>query len=172
MDSLNFLQAHKLFYEFKGVLYWKKRPINGMWSKVFNARYANKEAGGFDGKGYRRVKYDQAKPTIGVHRVIFLMYNGYLPDVVDHIDGNKANNRIENLRGADQKRNNYNSRLARHNTSGVKGVSFHTPSKRWRCSMSIDNKIKQVWGFDSKEDAAEFMYLWREMAHGEFANHG
>jgi len=172
VDGLSFSRAHDLFYEVGGVLYWKKRPIQGMWSKVFNTRYANKEAGGVDGKGYRRVKYDQSEPSIATHRVVFLLHYGFLPEVVDHIDGNKINNSIGNLRSATQQKNNYNSRLARHNTSGIKGVNFHKPSKRWRCVMSRKNKTLQVWGFDSKEDASDFMQLWREMEHGEFANHG
>lgn len=164
-------EANHLFYEIDGVLYWREREVFNPRS-AFNKKYANREAGGLDGKGYRRVKYDQSKPSEAVHRIIFLMYFGFLPEVVDHIDGNKLNNRIENLRAANHQKNNQNSRLASHNTSGFKGVSFHKPSKRWRCTMSFNNKNKQVWGFNTKEDAIEFMHLWREMAHGKFANHG
>jgi len=165
-------KAHELFYKIDEKLYWRKREVTNMWSKVFNARYADQQAGSFDRRGYRRVKYAEKSPTIGVHRVIFLMHHGYLPEVIDHVNGLPNDNRIQNLRAATQKKNNQNQRFAKHNTSGVKGVSFHKKTGKWRCSLSTDNKTKQVTCFASKDAAAEFMELWRDMAHGEFANHG
>ena len=169
--ELTFELAHSLFYEKDGVLYWKKKQV-GLRVSFFNTRYADKEVGGFDGKGYRRVVYKQGCKSIGVHRIIFLMHHGYLPEVIDHINGMPADNRIENLRAATRQTNNQNSRLARHNTSGVKGVSYSKQNKCWRCSLSFKNKTKEVSGFITKEDAADFMDLWRSIAHGEFANNG
>jgi hypothetical protein len=164
--------AHELFYEVDGILFWKPKPNTVKRSKFFNTLYANKEAGGFDRKGYRRVVYKQGCKTTGVHRVIFLMHHGYLPEVIDHINGMPADNRIDNLRAATRQTNNQNSRLARHNTSGVKGVSYSKKDRYWRCSLSFNNKTKEVAGFKTIEDAADFMDLWRSLAHGEFANNG
>jgi hypothetical protein len=169
--ELTFELAHSLFYEKDGILFWKKRDSD-LRVNFFNTRYADKEAGGFDGKGYRRVVYKQGCKSIGVHRVIFLMHHGYLPEVIDHINGKPVDNRIENLRAATRQTNNQNSRLPRHNTSGVKGVSYSKKDRFWRCSLSFNNKTKQVSGFKTIEDAADFMDLWRSEAHGEFANNG
>jgi hypothetical protein len=169
--ELTFELAHSLFYEKDGILFWKKKEIVSLRS-CFNTKYANKEAGAFDGKGYRRVVYKQGCKSIGVHRVIFLMHYGYLPEVIDHINGKPADNRIENLRAATRQTNNQNSCLARHNTSGVKGVSYSKSNRHWRCSLSFNNKTKEVSGFRTIEDAADFMDLWRSEAHGEFANNG
>ncbi len=169
--ELTYELAHSLFYEKDGILFWKRKEVVSKRS-FFNTRYADKEAGGFDGKGYRRVVYKQGCKSVGVHRIIFLMHHGYLPEVIDHINGKPADNRIENLRAATRQTNNQNSRLARHNTSGVKGVSYSKKDKFWRCSLSFNNKIKQVAGFKTIEDAADFMDLWRSEAHGEFANNG
>jgi hypothetical protein len=169
--ELTFELAHSLFYEKDGILFWKKKEVVSKRS-VFNTRYANKEVGGFDGKGYRRVVYKQGCKSIGVHRVIFLMHHGYLPEVIDHINGKPADNRIDNLRAATRQTNNQNSCLARHNTSGVKGVSYSKSNRHWRCSLSFNNKTKEVSGFRTIEDAADFMDLWRSEAHGEFANNG
>lgn len=170
--ELTFELAHSLFYEKDGVLYWRERKNISQGTAAFNTKYANKEAGGFDSKGYKRVKYKKDKKSIGVHRVIFLMRHGYLTEVIDHINGNKIDNRIENLRAATYKTNNQNSRIAKHNTSGIKGVSWHKRNNCWRCSLWTNNKSKEVGGFETKELAEEFMQLWRDMAHGDFANHG
>jgi len=169
--ELSFELAHNLFYEKDGVLFWKKKEGTNRAS-FFNKRFANKEAGGFDSRGYRRVIYKQGCKSIAVHRIIFLMHHKYLPEVVDHINGKPADNRIENLRAATIKTNNYNSRLAKNNTSGVTGVSFSKQNKCWRCSLSFENKTKEISGFTTKEDAADFMDLWRLLAHKEFANNG
>ena len=162
--ELTFELAHSLFYEKDGILFWKKRDVVPKRS-CFNTKYANKEAGGFDGKGYRRVVYKQGCKSVGVHRVIFLMHHGYLPEVIDHINGKPADNRIENLRAATRQSNNHNSRLARHNT-------YSKSNRHWRCSLSFHNKTKEVSGFKTIEDAADFMDLWRSVAHGKFANNG
>jgi hypothetical protein len=163
--------AHSLFYEKDGILFWKKKEI-GSRTNFFNKMYADKEAGGFDSHGYRRVVYKQGCKSTGTHRIIFLMHNGYLPEVVDHKNGKKSDNRIENLRAATAQTNNQNSMIARHNTSGVKGVSYSKKDRYWRCSLSFNNKTKEVAGFKTIEDAGEFMDLWRSLAHGEFANNG
>jgi HNH endonuclease len=169
--ELTYDRAHELFYIQDNKLFWKLKADTKMRS-CFNKRYANKEAGTFDGKGYRRVKCDQNMPTTGAHRIIFLMHHKYLPEIIDHINGNPSDNRIENLRAATRQTNNHNSVLARHNTSGVKGVSYSKQNKHWRCSLSFNNKTKEVAGFKTIEDAADFMDLWRSEAHGKFANNG
>ena len=60
------------------------------------------------------------------HRLIFLYYHGNLPVLIDHIDQNPRNNQIENLRESTKKLNAYNSKMFKHNTSGIKGVSWDT----------------------------------------------
>ena len=72
------------------------------------------------------------------HRLIFLMHHGYMPEIVDHIDGNKTNNKIENLREATSRQNNQNQSLHRNNTSGIKGVMWNKSQNRWvaRCGFN------------------------------------
>ena len=155
-------EAHRLFEYKDGMLLWKIKPARRV--------SVGDVVGSRNDKGYQNIVIKGKQ--WGVHKVIFLMHHGYLPEVIDHVNGLPNDNRIQNLRAATQKKNNQNQRFAKHNTSGVKGVSFHKKTGKWRCSLSTDNKTKQVTCFASKDAAAEFMELWRDMAHGEFANHG
>ena len=158
--------CHELFEYKDGNLYWKPVIKSKNRPSVRNGRVV----GTVVGNGYLNVNIN--KQRYPVHRLIFLMFHNYLPEEVDHINNNKQDNHIENLRAANTQTNKYNTLLSRHNTSGIKGVSWHKTIKKWRCSLSFNNRIKQVYGFTSKEDAADFMDLWRKEAHGEFANNG
>lgn len=158
--------CHELFEYRDGHLYWKPKIMSRGRPSAKNGR----RVGTPGGDGYLDVNIN--KQRYRVHRLIFLMFHGYLPEEVDHVNNQRQDNRIENLRASNSQTNKFNSLLSSHNTSGVKGVSLHKKTKKWRCSLSINNRTKQVFGFQSKEDAAEFMELWRIMAHGSFANNG
>ena len=74
------------------------------------------------------------------HRVIFMFHHGYFPEEVDHIDGNKSNNRIENLRECTDSENSQNRGLSVLNNSGTKGVSFDKETNKWRSTIKINGK--------------------------------
>ena len=158
--------CHQLFDYRDGSLYWKDRIISKGRKSVKNG----KKVGTSGGNGYLNVDIDKCRYR--VHRLVFMMFNGYLPEEVDHINNNRTDNRIENLRASDKTTNKHNSLKPITNTSGIKGVSWHKKNKTWRCCLWTNNKPKEVCGFETKELAQEFMELWREMAHGSFANHG
>lgn len=104
------------------------------------------------------------------HRIAWAMVYGDLADdvFIDHIDGDKKNNKINNLRIATKQQNAWNVGLAKQNTSGVKGVHFDSHSKMWRASC----QHKKLGRFKTKEEAAEAARSYREKAHGQFVNHG
>jgi hypothetical protein len=158
-----------------GVLYWNpwhEGFKNNQAKLAWNTKYANKPVGSNDGQGYKRVRLSDFKKSFGVHALIYLMHHNVLPEEVDHINGIVGDNRVENLRSSNKTTNKYNTRISKANTSGIKGVSIHKRTGKIRCSLSSKNKVRQVYGFSSFEDADEFMQLWRNMAHGDFANHG
>lgn len=66
-----------------------------------------------------------------VHRIIFKMFHGHLPEFLDHKDGNPLNNRIENLRPATREQNAQNIGVKSSNSSGVKGVQFCKRTQKW-----------------------------------------
>jgi len=107
-----------------------------------------------------------------ISRVIYFMHHNFLPEVIDHINGNKHDNRIENLRAATMRENQYNHRIQAKNTSGIKGVSWSKKYQKWYACMRVNGKNKNLGLYDSIETAKEFLELAREMIHGSFANHG
>lgn len=80
-------RALEVFRYDDGKLYWKIRK-----HKVS----IGMEAGCVKAKGYRYVCLDGVHYR--VHRIIFLMHHGYMPQIIDHIDNDKLNNKIENLK--------------------------------------------------------------------------
>jgi hypothetical protein len=92
-------EAHRLFEYRDGVLYWKVRPLSDFKTKgrhvQWNERYGYQHVGSCAGT-YVNVSINKIRYQ--AHRIIFLMHYGYLPKVVDHINGNSRDNRIGNLR--------------------------------------------------------------------------
>jgi hypothetical protein len=106
------------------------------------------------------------------HRLIFLMHKGYLPKTIDHINGDKLDNRIENLRAATVGQNQHNRKTNANNTSGYKGVSWDKARKKWLTGIKLEGKRIHLGYFDNVEEAAEVVRKAREELHGDFAHHG
>jgi hypothetical protein len=153
----------KQLFEYRdGVLYWKVKH-----SKKVNV---GEKAGNVGYRGYIRVGFNQKKYSI--HRIIFLIHYGYLPEFLDHIDENKANNKIENLRPATRSENRYNIKKQVNNTSGVKGVCWNKRDKKWQVQITINGKQKTLGQFNNIELADLVAQEARNKYHGAFVNHG
>ena len=88
------------------------------------------------------------------HRLAWLYVHGCWPLVgIDHIDGNGLNNRIENLREADQGENSRNRRLSRSNTSGIVGVAWAKDSNKWRANIRFRKVLINIGSYDNLFDA-------------------
>lgn len=120
-----------------------------------------------DSRGYLKVSIKN-KPYL-VHRIIFMMVYGYVPDVIDHIDGNQANNKIENLREATQQQNCYNSAIHGKNTSGFRGVAWSKTWGKWQAYINVNKKRKFLGYFEDLELAAFVASEARNLYHGNFA---
>lgn len=132
--------------------------------------YWKKPTGTLDGGGYMQtgIKGKYCKN----HRIIFMMHHGYVPDFIDHIDGNPLNNRIENLRAVTESQNQYNRSFQRNNKTGIKGVSWDKSQKRWKARIGIDGKDILLGHFNNINDAENAVKEARIKYHGEFANFG
>jgi hypothetical protein len=129
-----------------GIFTWIKKPNKRI--KV------GQVAGRASGNGYVRIKFKHI--DYFAHRLAYYMYHGVDPleKCIDHIDGDKANNKIDNLRLASFFQNQMNRvNLNRNNTSGVIGVSWHKSSKKWRAYIMINGEPKHLGLFTNKEDA-------------------
>ena len=106
------------------------------------------------------------------HRIIYMMVHGHMPKIIDHIDGDPSNNKIENLRGATHSQNMRNSKKPINNSSGFKGIYFSSRTKKWIAQCWIDNKKHYLGSFSDIHDAANAVIDFRKKHHGDFANHG
>jgi hypothetical protein len=107
------------------------------------------------------------------HRLAWLFEHGEWPTVfIDHINGNKADNRLENLRMADYSQNRRNAKRNKNNKSGVKGVSWSKESKKWHARLWADGAYKHLGLYDDIELAELVITEARDIFHGAFANNG
>jgi hypothetical protein len=118
-------------------------------------------------EGYKRLQADGRQYK--AHRLVFLWHHGYLPPEVDHINCIRSDNRIENLRAADNKSNTKNALVYKNNTSGIKGVSWKKKSGKWYAYINSDGKRRHLGYFENLLDAAARVISTRKQLHGEFA---
>jgi len=146
-------------------LIWKIRPSRRV--KIGDAAGCSNECSETN-KGYYAIRINGTNYQL--QRLVWIYHNGDIPDVmqVDHIDGNKVNNRIENLRLATQSENNHNTKISSKNTSGVKGVSWSKQKKKWRAQIRINYKQKFIGLFDTIEEAEAAVIATRNNLHGDF----
>jgi len=155
-------EAHRLFEYKDGVLYWRERP------KASRKPKGDMEAGTASGHGYKKLVYQQQKYY--THQVIFLMQHGQIPEVVDHIDGNTANNKIENLRASTKSLNACNSKLASNSTSGHKGVVWSGACNKWIAKLQFQKRQIHLGVFEDFDLACLVADEARVLYHGEHAN--
>lgn len=141
-----------------GELYWKIRPSP--------KRNVGDCAGTISGS-YKKIQV--FGKTYQAHRLIFLMIHGYLPKIIDHIDNNKWNNKIENLREATNSQNMCNVKIPSSNTSGVKGVCWNKNKNAWQVQLRLHGKLNYLGLYKDKELAELVIFEARNKFHGEFA---
>ncbi len=90
--------------------------------------------------------------------------------MVDHIDENKVNNGVSNLRWATRTENSHNIGLKLNNTSGYKGVHFDNKSKKWQAQIRVNGKKIYLDSFLNKEDAVTIRLQRAKDEFGEYLN--
>lgn len=149
--------VHEVFEYRDGELYWKisKRGI----------KRRDKRAGTYQ-HGYTQIRYK--KVHYYAHSIVWLMHHGELPELLDHIDGNRQNNRIENLRLATKSQNTAHATGLRvDNKSGFRGV--WQKRNKWAAGIRHQGQKYDLGRFDSKEEAALAYDAAARRFFGEFA---
>ena len=135
-------KLQELFDYRDGELYWKER-INVSID-------LSKPAGDIDTKGYRRIQIEGKRYR--AHRLIWKYHYGKDPkEFIDHIDGNKTNNNMENLREATNQQNGFNRGPQKNNKLGIKGV--RKQRNKYRATIIINGENKHLGLFFTIEEA-------------------
>ena len=127
-------------------------------------------------KGHRYARISVKNKAYAVHRIVFLWHHGYLPQVTDHIDNDRLNNRIENLREVTHQQNSFNKKRDFNSASPYKGVKPASRARKnglvpWEVSVSFNKKQIYLGTFNDIEVANQVAIAAREKYHGQFARH-
>lgn len=156
-DYLRYLFKYK-----DGHLYWRDTPGR--------AAFKSKKAGRSTPYGYISIEIDGIPHQ--AHRLVWIYHFGTTKKFIDHIDGNRSNNKIDNLRLCDRFENAHNRKRCKRNKTGVKGVRVRPDNGRYEVRIAVRNKRLVLGSYDDLELAELVMVMAREKYHGSFANHG
>lgn len=109
--------------------------------------------------------------TYYAHRIIWKWLYGDEPKFIDHINQNRQDNRVENLRAVSKSENCRNTSIGKRNTSGHLGVQWDTRRKCWRAEIKVNKKNIHLGRFTTKEEAVQARKT-AEREHGFHPNHG
>lgn len=131
-------------------------PATGVftWNVSAPGIKAGKKAGCISVHGYKIVKVGRV--AFRANRLAWFMANGHWPDgEVDHINGDRLDNRLENLRVVGRAENSQNKRSAQANnkSSGFLGVTWNKQHMRWQSKIMANKKMHHVGYFDTPEVA-------------------
>ncbi len=118
--------------------------------------------------GYVVIMVDGA--LVKAHRLAWFVRKGeWPPDQMDHINGNRKDNRIHNLRLCTARGNSFNATIRKTNRSGYKGVSWKSQNNKWVVQIQVDRKKVHVGYFNCVKEAASAYNDAAIKQFGEFA---
>jgi len=146
-------------------------PSNGVftWKARRCGVRVGKRAGTISAvNGYERIGVKESHHLS--HRLAWLYVHGYWPTAeIDHVDRNRTNNRIDNLREATRSENQQNKPVYRNSKTGVKGVNWHKQHRKYIASIQIKKTRKFLGLFGTISEAAAARRVAAEQLHKQFA---
>jgi hypothetical protein len=146
-------------------------PETGLWTWLLsptNCVRAGAEAGSINVHGYWVIKI--LGKLYYAHRLAWLYVHGYFPpELIDHINSDKSDNRIANLREASHSQNNQNRGAPWHNRLGMKGI-YRVPSGRYVAQIMYGGIKHYLGTFDTLQEAKLARRQAELQLFGEFAN--
>jgi hypothetical protein len=145
-----------------GLLWWSSPGKSSQ-------RLMGKPLGRKNPEGYLRVKlnFNGKKRTFYAHRLAYFIHYDEWPIITDHINGDKADNRVENLRSCLITDNNRNKKVDKRNKCGFKGVQYHKP---YSATIFDGKSTKRLGYYDTPEEAAQAYDEAAKEIFGEYAN--
>ena len=158
-----------------GFMVWREKPLDIKNAARWNANYAGAKCGTINPNGYQYIVIRfPCQPTFSIlaHRLAWFITHGKLPDQeIDHINQDKLDNRLANLRDVSHKVNLKNRTRLSNNTSGFTGVVWCKKSKKWRARVKIDGKLQHIGLYSSITEADTVAREFRK-ANGFTETHG
>ncbi|MGJ0580565.1 HNH endonuclease [Xenorhabdus bovienii] len=155
----------------KSILTYDRNTGIFRWNLALSNRIkAGAMAGYLNDLGYIRIMINGK--NYAAHRLAWIYEYGYSPDnFIDHINGDKKDNRIVNLREATPYQNMHNLKTPKTNKSGIKGVYWHKRDNKWAVQIQINGKKISLGYFRCINDAKKTIMDAREKYHANFARH-
>ena len=128
---------------------------NAELAKSWNTRRVGVRVGSDNGGGYLKttVRMGRTKSKVFVHRLAWAISYGEWPQVIDHMNGNRKDNRLCNLRSVSASINGRNAKRRADNTSGANGVHYHKARRKWIAYFDADGSRTYLGYFHTKDDA-------------------
>ena len=157
--SREWLRENLAYEPLTGEFRWLRRQTNALPVDAI--------AGGVSVRGYVCIQIGGRKYK--AHALAWFMTHGEWPALLDHINGDTADNRLSNLRPATVRQNQFNAKRRVDNKSGFKGVSFHRATGKWAATISTGYGRKHLGLHLTPADAYAAYCAAAETYHGEFA---
>lgn len=144
------LRAHLKYNPDTGELRWIKRT-----SPVSRAKIGQIAGSTDKATGYRAIQFMGKR--LYAHRIAWFLVHGEWPEPgkeIDHINGDRADNRIHNLRIASPADNQHNARSHKDSRSAYRGVTWDKRAGRWKAAIKVDGKVRHLGLFEQEQDAA------------------
>lgn len=169
-----FVRSRLAYDALTGKLTWLPRPVReGSFRRhdlAWNTNYAGQETGSAGAHGYLLVNIGGRPHT--AHRLAWIITHGEWPELLDHANGDRTDNRLSNLREATPSQNCMNTGIRKDNTSGAKGVSWHPQTGTWRASIKVNGKRHSLGLHPTVASAAAAYAVAARMKFGDFACEG
>ena len=148
-------------FELKNGTLFRKKSVSK------NTKIGDK-VGTISSNGYLQIRIE-GKLYAG-HRIIYKMATGKEPETLDHIDGNRLNNSLDNLREVNASQNATNAKKIK-NSSGYKNVIWNKPRNKWLVKLMVNGKQKYIAETVDLNLANQIAIQAREKYHGDYARH-
>lgn len=154
------LKKYLIYDQESGDLFWKVSPAKSVKEGSL--------AGTLNKKGYKVVRFNYK--YYKAHRIAWLLFYGGWPKFeIDHINGDRSDNRIANLRLASRVQNLANRQKQKDTSSKYKGVYWNKKEKKWKASIRTEGKKIHLGYFVSEELAAKAYDEAAKKLHGDYA---